>query len=157
MICLKTSLQGGLLQIEDQNIINFKVQDTSRDGQESAIMTTVAPAYFTHFYTFSERGTNEVYNRMIRRNFPKGESLDAISSADVAKIAKQAKQHTPSVWLSNAVRALRYCLRLSFEPYTPTLSSLQTTYNSIRKINDVLYTSSYTCHTYYSGAKGLQC
>ena len=40
--------------------------------------------YFAHPYTSSERGTNEVHNRMIRQDLPKGLSLDAVSPAQVA-------------------------------------------------------------------------
>lgn len=64
---------------------------TADNGPEfttlSQVLASVAPVYFTHPYTSSERGTNEVHNRMIRRYFPKGESLDAVSPADVAKTA----------------------------------------------------------------------
>ncbi|WP_367296630.1 IS30 family transposase [Levilactobacillus yonginensis] len=64
---------------------------TADNGPEfatlSQVMASVAPVYFTHPYTSSERGTNEVHNRMVRRDFPKGESLDAVSPADVAKTA----------------------------------------------------------------------
>ncbi|MFC6259740.1 IS30 family transposase [Levilactobacillus fujinensis] len=66
---------------------------TTDNGPEfttlSQVMASVAPVYFTHPYTSSERGTNEVHNRMVRRDFPKGESLDAVSPADVAKTAEK--------------------------------------------------------------------
>jgi len=64
---------------------------TADNGPEfttlSKVMQGVAPVYFTHPFTSSERGTNEVHNRMVRRDFPKGESLDAVSPAVVAKTA----------------------------------------------------------------------
>lgn len=50
------------------------------------VVAAVAPVYSIHPYTFSERGTNEVYNCMIRCAFPRDESLDAISSDNVAKL-----------------------------------------------------------------------
>lgn len=55
----------------------------------SQVMASIAPVYFSHPYTSSERGTNEVHNRMVRRDFPKGESLDAVSLASVAKTAEK--------------------------------------------------------------------
>ena len=61
---------------------------TADNGPEfvtlTQVMASIAPVYFTHPYTSSERGTNEVHNRMVRRDFPKGESLDAVSPAAVA-------------------------------------------------------------------------
>ena len=64
---------------------------TADNGPEfttlSQVLESVAPVYFTHPYTSSERGTNEAHNRMVRRDFPKGESLDVVSPADVAKTA----------------------------------------------------------------------
>jgi len=64
---------------------------TADNGPEfttlSQIMSPVAPVYFTHPYTSSERGTNEVHNRMVRQYFPKGESLDNASPAEVANTA----------------------------------------------------------------------
>ncbi|MCW3779550.1 hypothetical protein RIN67_09125 [Levilactobacillus namurensis] len=47
-------------------------------------MDDIAPVYFAHPYTSSERGTNEVHNWMIRQDLPKGLSLDAVSPAQVA-------------------------------------------------------------------------
>ena len=66
---------------------------TADNGPEFATLTAVmadtAPVYFAHPYTSCERGTNEVHNRMIRLDLPKGLSLDTISPAIVANI--QAK------------------------------------------------------------------
>ncbi|WP_170287502.1 IS30 family transposase, partial [Companilactobacillus bobalius] len=42
--------------------------------------------YFAHPYTSSERGTNEAHNRMIRRDLPKGLSLDSIAPDLVSSI-----------------------------------------------------------------------
>jgi IS30 family transposase len=56
---------------------------TADNGPEfsnlSSDMAGVADVYFTHPYTSCERGTNEVHNRMIRRDLPKGLSLDTVS------------------------------------------------------------------------------
>ncbi|WP_157049177.1 IS30 family transposase, partial [Companilactobacillus nantensis] len=49
------------------------------------VMDKVAPVYFTHPYTSSERGTNEVHNRMVRRDFPKGISLDLATPSEIAQ------------------------------------------------------------------------
>ena len=49
------------------------------------VMDKIAPVYFTHPYTSSERGTNEVHNRMVRRDFPKGISLDLATPSEVAQ------------------------------------------------------------------------
>ncbi|WP_225430722.1 IS30 family transposase [Levilactobacillus brevis] len=66
---------------------------TADNGPEfstlAAVMTDTAPVYFAHPYTSCERGTNEVHNRMIRRDLPKGLSLDTVSPARIATI--QAK------------------------------------------------------------------
>ena len=52
----------------------------------SSVLAGAATAYYAHPYRSCERGTNEVHNKMIRRDFPKGESLDAISPAAVAQV-----------------------------------------------------------------------
>ncbi|POB87863.1 IS30 family transposase, partial [Vibrio vulnificus] len=56
---------------------------TADNGPEFAnldsVMSGVSDVYFAHPYTSSERGTNEVHNRMIRRDLPKGLSLDTVS------------------------------------------------------------------------------
>lgn len=50
--------------------------------------------YYAHPYRSSERGTNESLQQMVRRDFPKGESLDAVSPLAVA--ATEAKlSHLP--------------------------------------------------------------
>lgn len=49
-------------------------------------MSEICDVYFTHPYTSSERGTNEVHNRMIRRDLPKGLSLDAVSPRSISAI-----------------------------------------------------------------------
>lgn len=51
----------------------------------SEVMDKIAPVYFTHPYTSSERGTNEAHNRMVRRDFPKGISLDLAALSEVAQ------------------------------------------------------------------------
>lgn len=43
--------------------------------------------YYCHPYTSSERGTNERNNRMLRRYFPKGESLQSYSQKDCDRAA----------------------------------------------------------------------
>lgn len=45
----------------------------------------VAQGYIMHSYTSSECGTNEFHNRMLRRDFPKGELLATINLADAVK------------------------------------------------------------------------
>ncbi|AYM04040.1 IS30 family transposase [Levilactobacillus brevis] len=87
---------------------------TADNGPEfttlTQVMASVAPVYFTHPYTSSERGSNEVHNRMVRRDFPKGTSLDAISPADVAETAdklnnlprRQLGFQTPAERFANA-------------------------------------------------------
>lgn len=66
---------------------------TADNGPEFASLTellcSVAPVFYTHPFTSSERGTNEVHNRMIRYDFPKGLSLDAVSPRAVAKTAEK--------------------------------------------------------------------
>ncbi|WP_171000583.1 IS30 family transposase [Companilactobacillus huachuanensis] len=66
---------------------------TADNGPEfstlTSVMDSIAPVYFTHPFTSSERGTNEVHNRMVRRDFPKGISLDEATPAEVAQTAKK--------------------------------------------------------------------
>ncbi|MCS6105598.1 IS30 family transposase, partial [Clostridium botulinum] len=63
---------------------------TADNGPEFAnldsVMSGTSDVYFTHPYTSSERGTNEVHNRMIRRDLPKGLSLDSIAPSLVSSI-----------------------------------------------------------------------
>ncbi|WP_367294742.1 IS30 family transposase [Levilactobacillus yonginensis] len=64
---------------------------TADNGPEFALLSealrSVAPVFHTHPFTSSERGTNEVHNRMVRYDFPKGMSLDAVSPRAVARTA----------------------------------------------------------------------
>lgn len=66
---------------------------TADNGPEFALLMlteslrSVAPVFHTHPFTSSERGTNEVHNRMVRYDFPKGMSLDAVSPRAVARTA----------------------------------------------------------------------
>uniref|UniRef100_UPI0031331B9B IS30 family transposase n=1 Tax=Levilactobacillus sp. HBUAS70063 TaxID=3109359 RepID=UPI0031331B9B len=64
---------------------------TSDNGPEfttlTAVMADTAPVYFAHPYTSNERGTNEVHNRMIRQDLPKGMSFDTISPAQVTSVS----------------------------------------------------------------------
>ena len=86
---------------------------TADNGPEfatlSQVMEPVAPVYFAHPYTSSERGTNEAHNRMVRRDFPKGESLDAVSPADVAKTADKLN-HMPRRQLDFQTPAERFAV-----------------------------------------------
>lgn len=50
--------------------------------------------YYCHPYTSCERGSNERNNRMLRRYFPKGESLQSYSQKDCDKAA-EAINNTP--------------------------------------------------------------
>lgn len=63
---------------------------TADNGPEFAnlenTMSGTCDVYFTHPYTSSERGTNEVHNRMIRRDLPKGLSLDTVSPQSISLI-----------------------------------------------------------------------
>ncbi|WP_461216034.1 IS30 family transposase [Lacticaseibacillus sp. GG6-2] len=62
---------------------------TADNGSEFAdldsVLDGVTTVYYAHPYRSSERGTNEVHNKMVRRDFPKGESLDAVSPLAVAE------------------------------------------------------------------------
>lgn len=97
MVCTKTLykyIDDQLLEVCNLDLAEYGTifkSVTADNGPEfatlSQVMALVAPVYFTHPYTSSERGTNEVHNRMVRRDFPKGESLDAVSPADVARTA----------------------------------------------------------------------
>lgn len=59
---------------------------TSDNGVEfsSAPAVCGVPWYVCHSYSSYERGTNENYNRMVRRWFPKGTSFEGVSDDDVS-------------------------------------------------------------------------
>ncbi|MBO2723450.1 IS30 family transposase [Lactiplantibacillus plantarum] len=75
---------------------------TADNGVEFVDLETVlqdTPVYYAHPYRSSERGTNEAHNKMLRRYFPKGVSLDAVSPAAVA-IAEEKLNQLPRKILS---------------------------------------------------------
>ena len=49
--------------------------------------------YFAHAYHSWERGTNENYNRMIRRYFPKGTDFSLISNSDLQKVISRINDY----------------------------------------------------------------
>lgn len=63
---------------------------TSDNGSEFSTLKDTLGGYtevfFTHPYTSCERGTNENHKRMIRREIPKGESLEIYGRKDIQKI-----------------------------------------------------------------------
>lgn len=63
---------------------------TADNGPEfsnlSFVMSGIADVFYTHPYTSCERGTNEVHNRMIRRDLPKGLSLDTVGPQIIKNI-----------------------------------------------------------------------
>ena len=66
---------------------------TADNGSEfadlSCVLDGVADVYYAHPYRSSERGTNEAHNRMLRRDFPKGVSLDTVSPQEVAEAGRK--------------------------------------------------------------------
>jgi IS30 family transposase len=44
--------------------------------------------YYCHPYSSYERGSNENQNKMVRRHYPKGISLDKVTPADTRKLEK---------------------------------------------------------------------
>ena len=53
--------------------------------------------YYCHPYSSYERGSNENQNKMIRRHYPKGVSLDKVTPADTRKLEK---------WINNYPRGI---------------------------------------------------
>lgn len=53
--------------------------------------------YYCHPYSAYERGSNENQNKMIRRHYPKGVSLDKVTPADARKLEK---------WINNYPREI---------------------------------------------------
>ncbi len=53
--------------------------------------------YYCHPYSSYERGSNENQNKMIRRHYPKGVSLDKVTPADTCKLEK---------WINNYPRGI---------------------------------------------------
>ena len=70
---------------------DVKGMEYNRDGSRR---TTV---YYCHPYTSCERGTNERMNRMLRRFFPKGKSMQRVTN-------KQCEQ--AAAWLNNYPRKI---------------------------------------------------
>lgn len=56
-------------------------------GLETCVADHNVDIYFTHPDTSSERGTNEVHNKMVRRSLPKHVSLDTTSPRFVDSVA----------------------------------------------------------------------
>nr|WP_263853176.1 hypothetical protein [Lacticaseibacillus casei] len=50
---------------------------------DKAFEDTDTDIFYAHSYTSCDRGSNEAHNRMIRRDYPKGESLDDVSPSQV--------------------------------------------------------------------------
>ena len=48
-----------------------------------AFEDTDTDIFYAHSYTSCDRGSNKAHNRMIRRDYPKGESLDDVSPSQV--------------------------------------------------------------------------
>lgn len=63
----------------------------SKSGKQRTII------YYCHPYTSCERGSNERMNRMIRRFFPKGQSLAHVTNADCKRVEN---------WLNNYPRKI---------------------------------------------------
>ncbi|WP_100077702.1 IS30 family transposase, partial [Loigolactobacillus backii] len=63
---------------------------TADNGAEFAaagtVLDGVADLYYAHPYRSSERGTNEAHNRMIRRDVPKGLSMDTLGPSDIQAV-----------------------------------------------------------------------
>ncbi|MCG0740085.1 putative transposase [Lactiplantibacillus plantarum] len=63
---------------------------TADNGAEfsevGTVLTGVADLYYAHPYRSSERGTNEAHNRMIRRDVPKGLSMDILGPHDIQAV-----------------------------------------------------------------------
>lgn len=62
---------------------------TSDNGSEFASLPQIlpdTPIYYAHPYSAYERGLNEKQNSLIRRFFPKGHSLDAVSPDAVQRV-----------------------------------------------------------------------
>lgn len=76
----------GIIADYGETIKSVTCDNGSEFSELSSVLAGVATIYYAHPYRSSERGTNEVHNRMIRRDFPKGESLDVISPAAVAQV-----------------------------------------------------------------------
>ncbi|GEO54784.1 IS30 family transposase [Lactiplantibacillus argentoratensis] len=90
-----------LIDSRDADSVNYALREiiaeygdviktvTADNGSEFAdlesIFDGVATVYYAHPYRSSERGTNEVHNKMVRRYFPKHTSLDTVSPAAVAE------------------------------------------------------------------------
>ena len=91
-----------LIDGRDADSVAFALQDTKQEygdlfktitadnGSEFATLDEVFSSsktkiYYAHPYTSCDRGSNEAHNRMIRRDFPKGLSLDTVSPDQVLK------------------------------------------------------------------------
>ena len=75
------------------DIIKTITADNGSDFAElESVLNGVATVYYAHPYRCSERGTNEVHKKMVHRDFPKGQSLDTVSPAAVAKVEDKNNQ-----------------------------------------------------------------
>jgi IS30 family transposase len=55
-------------------------------SEASTVLDGIADLYYAHPYSSSERGTNEAHNRMIRRDVPKGLSMDTLGPHDIQAV-----------------------------------------------------------------------
>lgn len=70
-----------------QNTFRSITVDNGSEFSDFESMSQYAPVYYCHPYTSSERGSNERANRIIRRFFPKGESLKDVTQSDCERVA----------------------------------------------------------------------
>ncbi|MCG0876440.1 IS30 family transposase [Lactiplantibacillus plantarum] len=78
---------------------------TADNGTEFTTLTAalegIAETYYAHPYSSAERATNEVHNRILRRYFPKGQSLD-LATPSLVRQAESRLNHLPR-------RLLKFC------------------------------------------------
>jgi len=74
--------------------------------------------YFTHPYSFWEKGTNECHNKLLRRFIPKGKSMTSYLSEDIVYMADWANSlsrkvlgyRTPEFTIECNTQPLKYLL-----------------------------------------------
>lgn len=88
-----------LIDSKDADSVNYALKEitaeygdiiktvTADNGTEfTNLKSILTDVYYAHPYRSCDRATNETHNRMIRRDIPKGRSLDALAPDDILRV-----------------------------------------------------------------------
>ena len=79
-------LQEIIPQYPAGTFLSLTVDNGAENQDYNGMKKLVGEVYYCHPYCSSERGSNENYNRLIRRQFPKGESMAHKTQEDAQRV-----------------------------------------------------------------------